>query len=139
MFEAGRASSGNDLNEVASKRPGSVRYAPMPDPLALPTLLIDSISLNRSTILNGDRGRTEDTRKLRAIKCPKPRARWRVSRLRNMGMVTVIAIILADLLVFLLYVYQYRQEFGLTANASPHPPGFPHKPPPHAAPPPPPP
>lgn len=33
-------------------------------------------------------------------------------------MVTIIAIILADLLVFLIYVYQYRQEFGLTVNGS---------------------
>ncbi len=33
-------------------------------------------------------------------------------------MVTIIGIILADLLVFLLYVYQYRQEFGLTVNGS---------------------
>jgi hypothetical protein len=31
---------------------------------------------------------------------------------------TVIAIILADVLVFLLYVYQYRQELGLTVNGS---------------------
>src|SRR5260370_40545490 len=41
-----------------------------------------------------------------------------------MGMVTVIAIILADLLVFLLYVYQYRQEFGLTVNGSHDLPGL---------------
>ena len=33
-------------------------------------------------------------------------------------MVTVIAIILADLLLFLLYMYQYRQETGLTVNGS---------------------
>jgi len=33
-------------------------------------------------------------------------------------MVTVIAIILADVLLFLLYVYQYRQELGLTVNGS---------------------
>jgi hypothetical protein len=33
-------------------------------------------------------------------------------------MVTIIAIILADLLVFLLFVYQYRQETGLTVNGS---------------------
>src|SRR5258708_37253848 len=45
-----------------------------------------------------------------------------------MGMVTVIAIILADLLVFLLYVYQYRQEFGLTVNGSHDLPGLRKKP-----------
>jgi hypothetical protein len=33
-------------------------------------------------------------------------------------MVTVIAIILADLLLVLLYMYQYRQETGLTVNGS---------------------
>jgi hypothetical protein len=33
-------------------------------------------------------------------------------------MVTVIGIILADLLVLLLFVYQYRQETGLTVNGS---------------------
>ena len=33
-------------------------------------------------------------------------------------MVTIIAIILADLLVLLLFVYQYRQELGLTVNGS---------------------
>jgi hypothetical protein len=33
-------------------------------------------------------------------------------------MVTVIAIILADVLLFLLFVYQYRQELGLTVNGS---------------------
>jgi hypothetical protein len=33
-------------------------------------------------------------------------------------MVTVIGIILADVLVFLLFVYQYRQELGLTVNGS---------------------
>jgi hypothetical protein len=33
-------------------------------------------------------------------------------------MVTVIGIILADLLVLLLYAYQYRQELGLTVNGS---------------------
>jgi hypothetical protein len=38
--------------------------------------------------------------------------------IRNMGMVTVIGIILADVLVFLLFVYQYRQEMGLTVNGS---------------------
>ena len=31
-------------------------------------------------------------------------------------MITVIGVILADVLVFLLYVYQYRQELGLTVN-----------------------
>jgi hypothetical protein len=30
----------------------------------------------------------------------------------------VIWVILADVLVFLLYVYQYRQELGLTVNGS---------------------
>jgi hypothetical protein len=35
-----------------------------------------------------------------------------------MGMVTIIAIILADLLVLLLFVYQYRQETGLTVNGA---------------------
>jgi hypothetical protein len=33
-------------------------------------------------------------------------------------MVTIIAIILADVLVFLLFVYQYRQELGFTVNGS---------------------
>ncbi len=33
-------------------------------------------------------------------------------------MVTVIGIILADFFVFLLFVYQYRQELGLTVNGS---------------------
>jgi hypothetical protein len=33
-------------------------------------------------------------------------------------MVTIIAIVLADVLVFLLFVYQYRQEMGLTVNGS---------------------
>jgi hypothetical protein len=33
-------------------------------------------------------------------------------------MVTVIAIILADVVLFLLYVYQYRQELGLSVNGS---------------------
>lgn len=33
-------------------------------------------------------------------------------------MFTVIAIILADVFVFLLFVYQYRQELGLTVNGS---------------------
>jgi hypothetical protein len=33
-------------------------------------------------------------------------------------MVTIIAIIVADLLVLLLFVYQYRQETGLTVNGS---------------------
>jgi hypothetical protein len=30
----------------------------------------------------------------------------------------VIGVILADVLIFLLYVYQYRQEMGLTVNGS---------------------
>jgi hypothetical protein len=33
-------------------------------------------------------------------------------------MSTIIAIILADVFLFLLYLYQYRQEFGLTVNGS---------------------
>jgi hypothetical protein len=33
-------------------------------------------------------------------------------------MATVMGIILADLFVFLLFVYQYRQELGLTVNGS---------------------
>ena len=33
-------------------------------------------------------------------------------------MVTIIGIILADVFVFLLFVYQYRQELGLTVNGS---------------------
>jgi len=33
-------------------------------------------------------------------------------------MTTIIAIIVADVLVFLLYVYHYRQELGLTVNGS---------------------
>jgi hypothetical protein len=33
-------------------------------------------------------------------------------------MVTIIAIILADVFVLLLFVYQYRQEMGLTVNGS---------------------
>ncbi len=33
-------------------------------------------------------------------------------------MATVMGIILADVLVFLLFVYQYRQELGLTVNGS---------------------
>jgi hypothetical protein len=37
---------------------------------------------------------------------------------REYGMVTVIAIIVADLLVLLLFLYQYRQETGLTVNGA---------------------
>lgn len=33
-------------------------------------------------------------------------------------MFTVIAIIVADVFVFLLFVFQYRQELGLTVNGS---------------------
>ena len=33
-------------------------------------------------------------------------------------MFTIIAIILADVFVFLLFVYQYRQELGLAVNGS---------------------
>lgn len=33
-------------------------------------------------------------------------------------MFTIIAIILADVLLFLLYLYQYRQELGFTVNGS---------------------
>jgi hypothetical protein len=33
-------------------------------------------------------------------------------------MVTIIAIILADLAVLVLFVYQYRQELSLTVNGS---------------------
>jgi hypothetical protein len=33
-------------------------------------------------------------------------------------MVTIVAIILADLLVVLLFMYQYRQELSLTVNGS---------------------
>jgi len=33
-------------------------------------------------------------------------------------MITIIAVILADLLIFLLYIYQYRQEMGLTVNGA---------------------
>ena len=33
-------------------------------------------------------------------------------------MTTIIAIIVADVLLFLFYVYQYRQELGLTVNGS---------------------
>ena len=33
-------------------------------------------------------------------------------------MTTIIAIIVADMLLFLLFVYQYRQELGLTVNGS---------------------
>ena len=33
-------------------------------------------------------------------------------------MFTVIAIILADVFVFLLFIYQYRQELGLAVNGS---------------------
>jgi hypothetical protein len=33
-------------------------------------------------------------------------------------MVTIIAIILADLVVLLLFIYQYRQELSLTVNGS---------------------
>ena len=33
-------------------------------------------------------------------------------------MTTIIAIIVADVLVFLFYVYHYRQELGLTVNGS---------------------
>ncbi len=33
-------------------------------------------------------------------------------------MFTVVAIILADVFVFLLFVYQYRQELGLAVNGS---------------------
>jgi hypothetical protein len=36
----------------------------------------------------------------------------------NIGMVTIIGIILADVLVLLLFLYQYRQETGLTVNGS---------------------
>ena len=40
------------------------------------------------------------------------------AKIRNIGMATVMGIILADVLVFLLFVYQYRQELGLTVNGS---------------------
>jgi hypothetical protein len=33
-------------------------------------------------------------------------------------MVTIVAIILADVLVLLLFIYQYRQELSLTVNGS---------------------
>jgi hypothetical protein len=33
-------------------------------------------------------------------------------------MITIIAIIVTDLLVLLLFVYQYRQETGLTVNGA---------------------
>ena len=33
-------------------------------------------------------------------------------------MIAIIGIILADVFVFLLFVYQYRQELGLTVNGS---------------------
>ena len=33
-------------------------------------------------------------------------------------MVTIIGIILADLVVFMLFIYYYRQELGLTVNGS---------------------
>jgi hypothetical protein len=42
----------------------------------------------------------------------------RLSEIRNIRMGTIIAIILADVLVFLLFVYQYRQELSLTVNGS---------------------
>src|SRR5258707_2104917 len=70
------------------------------------------------TILNGDRGRTEDAQSSRPPNTPSGRKVRNGSEMRNMGMVTIIAIILADLLVFLLFVYQYRQETGLTVNCS---------------------
>jgi hypothetical protein len=38
--------------------------------------------------------------------------------IRNIRMVTIIAIILADVFVLLLFVYQYRQELSLTVNGS---------------------
>src|SRR5258707_6276391 len=74
------------------------------------------------TILNGDSGRTVDAQGSRPPNTPGRGARCD-SEIRNMGMVTVIAIILADLLVLLLYVYQYRQESGLTVHGSHHLPG----------------
>ena len=50
-------------------------------------------------------------------------------------MFTIIAIILADVFLFLLYVYQYRQEFGLTVNGSHDMPVVRTKPPKKPAPP----
>jgi hypothetical protein len=50
---------------------------------------------------------------------PAPQA-WRaVNEMRNIRMVTIIAIILADVFVLLLFVYQYRQELSLTVDG-PH-------------------
>jgi hypothetical protein len=44
---------------------------------------------------------------------------WRtVSEIRNIRMVTIIAIILADVFVLLLFLYQYRQELSLTVDGS---------------------
>jgi hypothetical protein len=50
-------------------------------------------------------------------------------------MVTIIAIILADVFVFLLFVYQYRQELSLTVNGSYDMPVVRAKPPKEPAPP----
>jgi hypothetical protein len=38
--------------------------------------------------------------------------------MRNIGMVTAIGIILADVLLFVVFVCQYRQELGLSVNGS---------------------
>jgi hypothetical protein len=38
--------------------------------------------------------------------------------MRNIGMATAFGIILADVLLFVFYVVQYRQELGLSTNGS---------------------
>jgi hypothetical protein len=42
----------------------------------------------------------------------------RRGEMRNIRMGTIIAIILADVFVLLLFMYQYRQELSLTVNGS---------------------
>jgi hypothetical protein len=56
--------------------------------------------------------------KLLATKYPNGAQGGDDSEIRNIAMVTVIGIILADVFVFMLFAYQYRQELGLTVNGA---------------------
>jgi hypothetical protein len=56
--------------------------------------------------------------------------------MRNTGMVTALGIILADVLLFVFFVCQYRQELGLSVNGS-HDTPVPRKKPVRRSPPPP--
>src|SRR6266849_381865 len=111
------------LIEIAGTSPAMTlwSFAPVTFDARLAALIPSTAS--RAVVItiltNGDRGRTADRdRTLKAPGHQYPRRGARCdSEMRNMGMVTVIAIILADLLVFLLFVYQYRQETGLTVKA----------------------